>query len=759
MDSPIPKKVVIVVHHYPPHISGIGSVAHSQAVRLTELGHKVTVITSRTNDDEKSTVMDGVDVIRVKAWNFSEDWSAPFPIFSFRLFSVLRRHIKSAEIVHIHDAFYMCSFLAGVFARLYRKPIVLTQHVSLVAHPSQIVLTIEKLVYATSGRLLFRWSKIILTYNNRVMQFLKLKGIPEKKLETMVNGVDTENFKPATYEEKRRLKEELGLTQTKKIVLFVGRFVPKKRFDLVLAAKSEKYQLVFAGGDALGPNSDEIVFLGKVSAEKMHEIYQIADIFVLPSESEGFPLSIQEAMASGLAIITANDEGYDDYKLDTNLFYLINNPTKDSVKAAIENLVDDNEKISEMSEYSRKYALENFRWPLVISRLNSIYEEVVVKQAKRLKIAMVSDAVYPYNKGGKEKRLYDISTRLAKEGFDVTIYCMKWWEGEKIIIKDGVTYHAISPYYPLYAGTRRSISQAVLFSLHSLKLIKEDFDVVDVDHIPHFAIYATKLVAVLRRKKMIVTWHEVWGKKYWQNYLGSIMGSMAYIVELVSMKLPTGVISVSEHTTKRFVDLMPNTKKEIITIPNGLDMKYIKESSMSEESSDVIFAGRLLGNKNIDILLHAIAEIKKTEPRISLVVIGEGPEKKNLEKLQKELKLETNVSFLGFFEDQRELYSIMKASKVFVLPSTREGFGIAVIEANACGLPVITIDHEENAAKNLIEEGENGMVVTLDATKIADAILKTIAARKDAAYYEGYSEKYNWENLMPRITNTYNKFS
>ena len=121
-----------------------------------------------------------------------------------------------------------------------------------------------------------------------------------------------------------------------------------------------------------------------------------------------------------------------------------------------------------------------------------------------MKIAYVSDAVYPYNKGGKEKRLYDISTRLARRGHDVHIYCMKWWKGpETHLVENGVHLHAISPYYPLYSGERRSIKEGILYGISCLKLIKEDWDVIDVDHMPFFPIIFTKIVCVLKWKKMI----------------------------------------------------------------------------------------------------------------------------------------------------------------------------------------------------------------------------------------------------------------
>ena len=68
----------------------------------------------------------------------------------------------------------------------------------------------------------------------------------------------------------------------------------------------------------------------------------------------------------------------------------------------------------------------------------------------------------------------------------------------------------------------------------------------------------------------------------------------------------------------------------------------------------------------------------------------------------------------------------MKSSKVFILPSTREGFGIVVIEANACGIPVITIDHKDNAARDLIKKKKNGFVCQLNEEEIAKKILRIL---------------------------------
>ncbi len=98
----------------------------------------------------------------------------------------------------------------------------------------------------------------------------------------------------------------------------------------------------------------------------------------------------------------------------------------------------------------------------------------------------------------------------------------------------------------------------------------------------------------------------------------------------------------------------------------------------------------------------------------------------------------------------------MKSSKVFVLPSTREGFGIVVIEANACGIPVVTVNHKDNAARDLIEEGKNGFVCQLDEKEIAKNIMKGIKNRNRIKQTCTNSVKlYDWDNIMKKFEEVY----
>ena len=372
------------------------------------------------------------------------------------------------------------------------------------------------------------------------------------------------------------------------------------------------------------------------------------------------------------------------------------------------------------------------------------------------KIAIVSDGIYPYNKGGKEKRIYEISRRLAKNGHDVHVYCMKWWKGkDNYRFENGVHLHAISKLYPLYSGKRRSIKQALLFALSCFKLIKADFDVIEVDHMPHFVLFSTKIVTLLKGKKLYATWNEVWGRAYWNEYMGK-SGNIAYIIEWLSARMPDKIIAVSEHTKNKLINDL-KIKQEIFVIPNGIDLDIINNVKPSKEKSDIIFAGRLLTHKNVDLLLSVIKNIQKSFPKVKALIVGDGPEKNKLTKFIAKLKIEKNVKMLGFLEEHNDLYSLMKSSKVFAFPSTRDGFGIVALEANASGIPVITTDHKDNATKDLITNGKNGYAVNLDENNFTNKIIKYLSSENSSNKYSHIVKNYDWDTLSKNVAEAYQK--
>jgi glycosyltransferase involved in cell wall biosynthesis len=344
-----------------------------------------------------------------------------------------------------------------------------------------------------------------------------------------------------------------------------------------------------------------------------------------------------------------------------------------------------------------------------------------------MKIAFVYDVIYPYVKGGVEKRVWELAVRLVRHGNEVHIIGMKCWEGEEILIRDGVILHGICPSKKLYAHGRRTIGEAVYFSIHLFfYLTKYHFDIIDCQQFPYLSCISTKIITVIKRTPLVITWHEVWGE-YWYTYLGS-MGFFGKCTEHVISHLTPHVVAVSGTTAMNLASMGYQKKIRIIT--NGVDLHRIDEILPHAESTDGIFAGRLIKEKHVDVLLQAWAILAQKESDYTLLVIGEGPELDRIQQCIHALSLDHYVRVIGFRNHHDELITRMKSAKVCVLPSTREGFGITALEALASGLPVVTVDNPANAIRDLITE-ENGFISTLSPEDLAAKVHMALMHHKD----------------------------
>jgi glycosyltransferase involved in cell wall biosynthesis len=366
-----------------------------------------------------------------------------------------------------------------------------------------------------------------------------------------------------------------------------------------------------------------------------------------------------------------------------------------------------------------------------------------------MKIAYVYDAVYPWVKGGAERRIYELSRRLASRGHEVHCYGMKWWPGAGEIENEGVHLHGICPPMPLYRNGKRSIAEAAFFAGHLLAL-RSRCDVMDCQNFPYLSCFSAKLVSSLQGQRLFLTWHEVWGD-YWQEYLGGL-GRAGQLVEWSAAHLTARNIAVSKRTER---DLSGLGARDIQIVPNGIDWQEIRRVPASELQSDVIYVGRLARHKNVDQLIRAVGIVKQQLPGVRALVIGDGPEMDGLKSLVRSQNLEENVRFLGFVEDYNEALALMKSSRVFVMPSTREGFGLAALEANACGLPVVTVKHRMNAVTDLVSEN-NGVVCSPTEKDLARAIL---SAHQKSTRMRGQcmeaARRYDWNEISLRAERVY----
>lgn len=335
-----------------------------------------------------------------------------------------------------------------------------------------------------------------------------------------------------------------------------------------------------------------------------------------------------------------------------------------------------------------------------------------------MKIAIIYDVIYPHVKGGVEKRVWEFAWRLSRRGHNVHLYGMKFWEGSDIITREGVVLHGVCPAQNLYIHGRRTIREALSFGIALFfRLRTDNYDIIDCQQFPFFSCFSTKLVSTLKKTPFVITWHEVWGD-YWYTYLGRI-GIIGKTIEWLVTRLTPNTVIVSQTTAENIRKIAGPGNRKII--PNGVNLRDIDRISPQQEISDLIFVGRLIKEKHVDLLLQSMKILTEKKMNLQLLVIGDGPERENLHNLVETLSLENHVRLIGFCENHDEIIAHMKSAKGCVLPSSREGFGIVALEALACGIPVVTLNHPANAVRELITE-QNGRLCSFSAEDLAEKI-------------------------------------
>ncbi len=330
---------------------------------------------------------------------------------------------------------------------------------------------------------------------------------------------------------------------------------------------------------------------------------------------------------------------------------------------------------------------------------------------------------------------------------------MHWWAGARRREEDGVRYHAVSRNVPLYVGERRSIVQALVFSLGCLRLLVHRFDAIEADQMPYLPLFPLRLVASIKRVPLVVTWHEVWGSTYWREYLG-LVGLVGAVLERLAMRTPDLIVAENDETYRRLLDTgLPASR--VTVVPNGVDMAVIGASPPAATNFDLIYVGRLLGHKRVDDLLDAVSRLDAEGLTLSCAIVGVGPERARLEALAVSLGVSEQVHFYGALEQHADVYGLIKSSGVFVLPSVREGFGLVVVEALACGIPVITTDHPDNQARLLIEDGVTGWLCRPSGDGLAAAIRESRRQPADLTRAEATLDTCDWDRIVDRLAGLY----
>ena len=380
------KILEVVSYLYPSMVYGGPAKVVYEMSRDLAFGNRVTIYTTDVWD-EKSRIP------QKKKLKNSKD----FEVFYFRnifnslafryrfftglgmVFAYIGRH-DEFDIVHIHDVYIIPQLLIGILAILYKRPYLVTPHGVLDPLRAEQKSFLKSIVYHILARYVLSRAKLLVATSDQEKKDLLALGF--KNVEVVFNGISMNIEKPSTKFEKFR--DESLFT-----ILYIGKIHPLKGLDCLLAAlKDVKFRcrLLVAGPDdgARGNlekitsryNLKDVHFLNYVDEKEKSELFSIADLFVYPSRSEGFSISILEAIKYKVPVLITSACNFPDIASFKAGFVLPNKNLDKSLRVILSELNNKRETLKRFGENGRRLIEERYSIKLMAKKMDSLYREL-----------------------------------------------------------------------------------------------------------------------------------------------------------------------------------------------------------------------------------------------------------------------------------------------------------------------------------------------------------------------------------------------
>lgn len=363
-------KILLVTHYYPAHRGGIEIAAGKIAQQLLK-SYPVSITWMAAGTDKAPDSSENLQCLPMKAWNITEEkWGIPYPVWHPSSLAPLWQEISRADLVFLHDYLYAGNLKAYAFAKIQKKPVIVTQHIGFVPYRNIFFRALLSGLNQTLGKVMLAHAEQTVFISHAVKDYF-MEGSEFKVPPCVIpNGVDHQMFHPANEEKKQALRRALGW-HGKTVFLFAGRFVEKKGLGILkhLAAFFPSVHWAFAGSGPLDPSLRQLsnvkVFKDRSEAS-MAELYQAADLLVLPSRGEGLPLVVQEALACGTPVLIGSEtaKAYPDAEkiFLTAPAELAEESTIKIWISKIESLLADPQSYKKISAAAAPFAKEHWNW-------------------------------------------------------------------------------------------------------------------------------------------------------------------------------------------------------------------------------------------------------------------------------------------------------------------------------------------------------------------------------------------------------------
>jgi Glycosyltransferase len=368
-------KILSLSNYYPEHTGGIEFVALN-LVKHWRRHHQVRWMACEDRQHPHDCAADDVPL---PALNFAESkLGFPYPIPIGHSFFKIFKQVKDCDVIHIHDCLYLANLFAFMASRSYDKPLLVTQHVALVPYPQGHKNVIQKIAYQVIGKCVLKNAECVVFISERVKEWFE-NFVPFHDKPTLIpNGVDREIFYPANSAEREISRTRLGFSSDDFVLLFVGRFTQKKGLDIVyeIAKARPNFRWVMIGRDDLDPrqwNLSNVQVISPQAQAILRKYYISADLLVLPSEGEGFPLAIQESLSCGLP--TAVPKEIADYAPEAP-FVQIDLNSLPMLLQTLDNAFTHREQLLHLRDEAAEYA-KRWDWASVADQYELLFTKLI----------------------------------------------------------------------------------------------------------------------------------------------------------------------------------------------------------------------------------------------------------------------------------------------------------------------------------------------------------------------------------------------
>lgn len=341
--------------------------------------------------------------------------------------------------------------------------------------------------------------------------------------------------------------------------------------------------------------------------------------------------------------------------------------------------------------------------------------------------------------GGVETRDWQIAVALAKK-HQITVVTNARKGCPATETMRGV--HVIRLGQAVAPDQRESVLTRVSFALACLKVIpQQSFDVIQGSNVVTQTLAG--YIGQQTNKPMVALIPDIFIGKWIKN-TNLITGLIGEIIEPWVLRQPWDkIISWSEATTQKLIKKKVDPGL-ITTIPGGVDLSFIQRIQIvKRKNPTIVTAARLVPYKRIDILIQAVAKLRKKYPQLKLYILGDGPDKKRLQQVVTTNNVDNSVIFLGQITNYSHVIKHFKSAHLFSLPSEVEGFGLATLEACACGLPYVNLNIP--ATREVTQNGKGGILIDSPNVELLTESINTLLSDRKL-----YNTKVNQCRILSR---------